>query len=64
MLKLTIFLVGSLRLSLSANVQLNIWGSFSLLFSMFIRLFPFLNDINQMFICCFGQLFWTIQKIY
>ena len=40
MLKLTsaMFLLGPLRLSLFANVNLNLWGSFVWLFSVFIKI--------------------------
>ena len=49
-----IFLSGSLRLNLSANVNLNLWGLFILLFSVFIKMFPFSNSIDQIIKDCFG----------
>ena len=49
-----IFLSGPLRLNLSANVNLNLWGLFILLFSVFIKMFPFLNSIDQIIKDCFG----------
>ena len=50
MLKLanSIFLLGSLRLSLPANVTLNLWGSFVLLFSVLTK-----TVSKQIFIDCF-----------
>ena len=46
MLKLTyvIFLLGSLRLSLSANGNLNLSDSLVLLFSVFINIVSIFND--------------------
>ena len=52
-----IFLWGSLRLSLSANVNLNWWVHMSYYFQCLWRLFPFLNSIDQTIIDCFGWLF-------
>ena len=52
-----IFLLGSLRVSLSANVNLNLWVHMSYYFQCSWRLFPFLNSIDQTIIDCFGWLF-------
>ena len=50
MLKLanSLFLLGSLRLSLSANAILNLWGLFLLLFSVLMK-----TVSKQIFIDCF-----------